>query len=122
MKAIKIPLALTGSLTTGIDNSVGTSGNDVINAGLVAGADSFTSLDKIDGGALTTAAGATVTGIEIANVTSAGAITALNVSGFTGLQTLDVASGAAISAVVAAGATVFSALNYQNILRRFRGS
>lgn len=103
-------------LTTSIDTVNGTAGNDTINAPVASGSDTFSALDIVDGGAGTdtfnlittgaiSAAGATVSNVEIANVISSAAITAADVSGWTGLQTLNVISGAAISGVKASATT-----------------
>lgn len=105
------------TLTTGIDAITGTAGSDTINAPLSAGVESFTSLDNIDGGAdidtlniislgaLTTAVGAIVTGVEIVNLTATAAITAADISGFTGVNTLNVVSTGAIAGVAASATT-----------------
>lgn len=98
----------TIALTSGIDNVVGTSGNDTFNAvptGALNSA-SFTSLDSINGGAgndtliitsvtdldLASAAGATVTGVENVTLASSGQIINADVSGWTGLTNLTLSS------------------------------
>jgi S-layer protein len=99
--------AQTGStftLTTGIDNVVGTSNNDLINAGETTGpAVTLTAGDSINGGAGTDTlnvvvtapftgvpTGVTVSNVENVNVTSGGAVTISTVSGFSGLTTLGI--------------------------------
>ncbi|MYN39734.1 DUF4214 domain-containing protein [Duganella sp. FT109W] len=112
------------SLTTGIDTIVGTQSNDVFNATPDGSNNTFTALDKLDGGAgidtlnivtstgtLAGSAGATVTNIEIVNITSGNAITAADISSFTGVTNLNVVSGGAISGVKAAATADISVAN-----------
>jgi len=106
----------TFTLTTGIDNITGGTGNDTINAAATT-SNTWSALDNVDGGAGTdtinitlfagtlAAAGATIKNVEVANVTAAAAITEANTTGFTGLTTLNVGSGAAIAGVVASATT-----------------
>ncbi|WP_172116135.1 beta strand repeat-containing protein [Halomonas hibernica] len=111
----------TFNLTTGIDNLVGTNGDDTFNAvenattGRVLGA-----LDVINGGAgndtlnvsdtisatgdqFTLPTGLTVENVENFNLTTNGGVN-VDVSGFTGLESVEtVAAGTAATAVTAAG-------------------
>lgn len=116
----------TFNLTTGIDSGAaftGTDKGDVFNASLDRGAETFTSLDSINGGAgkdtlnivslgdLTTAAGVTVQNVETVNLTAAAAITKADVSGFTGVETLNITSGGNITGVVASATTGINVAN-----------
>ena len=116
----------TLTLQTGIDNLVGTVGNDTFNAIIGTGA-TLTGLDQIDGGAGTDTinisdatggtalpASASISNVEIINVRSVGAVgidtskiftgaTNLNVTTSTGADTITAGSGQAVSVVDTAG-------------------
>ncbi|TFW35093.1 DUF4214 domain-containing protein [Massilia horti] len=110
----------TYTLTTGIDILTGTMGDDVFNAPADAnGAMTFSSLDKINGGAgndtlnivgkdvdLFSAAGATVTNVETVNLVSTGWIDG-DVSSWTGVNQLNLTAAEKIghTSAVTAGAT-----------------
>lgn len=94
----------TITLTTGIDNAVGGSGDDTI-IGVIGAGDTLTALDKIDGGAGTDTidladlasntavpGGVVVTNVETINFRSAGGAT-LDTSSITGVTTLNVTQG-----------------------------
>jgi len=114
----------TYTLTTGVDNGAaftGTAGSDIFNAvDTSAGAQTWTALDALNGGlgndtfnvasstAISVPAGATVTGIEVMNVTEAGsaATVTLNTTTFSGLTTLAVTnSGTGTDTITAAATT-----------------
>jgi hypothetical protein len=113
----------TFTLTTSIDTQNSSAGNDIINAALNAGAETFTALDKIDGGLgmdtinvvtlgnLATAAGATVKNVEVANIISSTTITAADVSTWTGLETVNITASGNIAGVVAAATTDINVAN-----------
>lgn len=109
------------TLTTGVDALVGTANNDTISAlnAAVAGATTtWTPLDTIDGGAgsdtlnildtlggfVSTAAGVTVTNVEIANVRSVTGVT-LDTSAWAGLTALNVTQSNGVNTVTAANTT-----------------
>ena len=121
----------TFTLTTGIDNIIGTSGNDLINAGETTGpAATLTAGDFINGGAgidtlniVITApftgvpTGVTVSNVENVNVTSGGAVTISTVSGFSGLTTLGInhVGNATVTASTTTAETITGALDHATV-------
>ncbi|MET3666159.1 S-layer protein [Caulobacter sp. 1776] len=121
------PPSVTTALTNAVDNFVGTSANDVINALTGAGGttDTLTVADKIDGGAGTdtlniTAVGAftgvpaavTISNVENINITGTAAVTA-DSTGFSGVTALGVTSVGAAT-LTAASTTAVSLTSTQN--------
>lgn len=107
----------TFMLTVGADNFTGTAGNDTFTAAQVAGGDTWTVGDVLDGGAgndtlnvtetslIATPTAATVKNIETANLIS-GATVSVDASGWTGLTALNVtATGGTTATGVTAAAT-----------------
>jgi len=103
-------------LTVGSDNFVGTAGNDTFVGNQLAGDNSWTVGDVIDGGAGTDAfnvtqtaailipTGVTVRNIETANFLSGGAVT-LNTTAWTGLTALNTTNSGAAQTLTAAATT-----------------
>jgi hypothetical protein len=120
----------TFTLTTGVDQGaafIGGAGNDTFNATPNAGAQTFTALDNIDGGAgtgdtLNIVAGAaytapiavTVKNIETVNLTNTTGGTTFSTAaaaGFTGVSNLNVTNAAGAATITAAGTTSVSVTN-----------
>ena len=117
----------TYTLTTGVDNFVGTANNDTFNAvGNTTTGATFSPLDSINGGTGSndtlnwsytgavikgTPGGATVTGVEIANVTSDNTITLDTTSGWTGLTSLLTTNSGAAQTITVAATTDVTALD-----------
>lgn len=118
LKTIGIPLALTGSLTTGADTLTGTSAIDVFNAVEVAGssgpANTLSVGDSINGGAGNdtlniTQTGAfaqplntTISNVETVNLISGTSGSTINTTGWTGVTALNVTTPGAVTATAAA--------------------
>jgi len=110
----------TFTLTTGADTWTGGVGNETFSASDVAGAATWTAVDRLDGGAgtdtfvvstasaITMPAFATVTNIETAALNSALAVTA-DTTAWTGLTSLSTA-GVGAQTITAAGTTAVTAV------------
>ncbi|WP_305857627.1 DUF4214 domain-containing protein [Balneatrix alpica] len=104
------------TLTTGVDNFTGTSGNDTFTAADVAGVAAWTTGDTLNGGAgtdtlnivanaaITVPTAASVSNIETVNMTSGGSITA-DTSSWTGLTSLNTTTSGAAQTLTAAATT-----------------
>jgi len=106
------------TLSTGVDTANGSSGNDTINAGDIAGAAVWTTGDTVKGGAgmdvfnvisaaaVTSPVSATVTDVETINITSGATGTSINSTGFTGVTALNITGVGSITATAAATTAV----------------
>lgn len=114
-------VAQTFSLTTGIDSTTGTTGNDTINAVLGATADAtLTALDVINGAAgtdtlninaltaVTALPGATISNVETINVRAAAAVGTVGVN--------DIVNGGAADDAIPSAAIDFSSISGLNTL------
>ena len=117
------PPGVAFALTTGVDTGLaftGAAGDDTFTAADIGAAQTWTVGDAIDGGdgndtfnVISAAAvtgvpvGASVTNVEIMNVTSGGAITLNTATGFTGLTALN-ANGQGVATVTGAATTALS--------------
>jgi hypothetical protein len=127
LKRLSFQAAFTGSLTAGVDNIAGTSGDDTVNATETAtGGRVLGGLDVIDGGTGTdtlniansqaaatfTFGGATIKNVETINVSTNGDFTGLDISTIAGLTKFIGTAADTAKTTLTAAATTDVTLNF----------